>query len=82
MRCRNLLARGAAGLTDPAWTDLGFTKERQVMVKVFCGPCQKKTCALDHRCMMQVDPAMVFRPVAELMGADDRAQPEGVIQQP
>ncbi len=29
-------------------------------VKVFCGPCQKKVCPLDHRCMTRVTPAMVY----------------------
>ena len=34
--------------------------ERQVAVKVFCGPCQKKTCPLDHRCMTRMTPEMVI----------------------
>lgn len=55
------------GPTDPAWTDIGFERERQVMVPVFCGPCQKKNCPLDHRCMTQVTPQMVFEKAAELL---------------
>jgi heptosyltransferase-2 len=55
------------GPTDPAWTEIGFEAERHVMVKVFCGPCQKKTCPLDHRCMTQVTPDMVFERAAELL---------------
>lgn len=55
------------GPTDPAWTEIGFAKERQVMVDVFCGPCQKKKCPLDHRCMTQISPEMVFARAAELL---------------
>ncbi len=54
------------GPTDPAWTEVGFTDERQVMVEVFCGPCQKKRCPLDHRCMTQVTADMVFARVVEI----------------
>ncbi len=48
------------GPTHPDWTQIYYAKERQVSVKVFCGPCQKKLCPLDHRCMTQVTPAMVW----------------------
>ncbi|HLL89309.1 MAG TPA: lipopolysaccharide heptosyltransferase II, partial [Tepidisphaeraceae bacterium] len=44
------------GPTHPQWTEIYFPKERQVAVKVFCGPCQKKVCPLDHRCMTRVTP--------------------------
>jgi heptosyltransferase-2 len=47
------------GPTHPEWTEIYYAKERQVAVKVFCGPCQKKVCPLDHRCMTRVTPAMV-----------------------
>lgn len=56
------------GPTDPAWTEIGFDLERQAMVSVFCGPCQKKRCPLDHRCMTQIGPDMVFDKVDELLG--------------
>jgi heptosyltransferase-2 len=48
------------GPTHPEWTEIYFGKERKVSVPVFCGPCQKKTCPLDHRCMTRVTPGMVF----------------------
>ncbi len=48
------------GPTHPEWTEIYYPRERQVAVKVFCGPCQKKICPLDHRCMTRVTPAMVF----------------------
>ena len=55
------------GPTHPEWTEIYFAKERQVAVKVFCGPCQKKLCPLDHRCMTRISPAMVFAKSQELL---------------
>jgi heptosyltransferase-2 len=55
------------GPTHPEWTEIYYTKERQVAVKVFCGPCQKKTCPLDHRCMTRITPAMVFAAANQLL---------------
>jgi heptosyltransferase-2 len=60
------------GPTHPEWTEIYYAKERQVAVKVFCGPCQKKTCPLDHRCMTRVTPAMVFEAGAQLLGKTPR----------
>lgn len=55
------------GPTHPEWTEIYFARERKVSVPVFCGPCQKKTCPLDHRCMTRVSPGMVFSAAAELL---------------
>ena len=55
------------GPTHPEWTEIYYAKERQVAVKVFCGPCQKKTCPLDHRCMTRVTPGMVYDRSIELL---------------
>jgi heptosyltransferase-2 len=55
------------GPTHPQWTEIYYAKERQVAVKVFCGPCQKKTCPLDHRCMTRVTPSMVFDASVQLL---------------
>jgi heptosyltransferase-2 len=57
------------GPTHPEWTEIYFPRERKVSVPVFCGPCQKKTCPLDHRCMTRVTPAMVHGASAELLPA-------------
>jgi heptosyltransferase-2 len=57
------------GPTDPAWTEIHFRHERQVAVPVPCGPCQLKKCPLDHRCMLRIEPEMVFQRVAELIGS-------------
>ncbi len=56
------------GPTDPAWTVIDFPHERQVSVPVFCGPCQRKTCPLDHRCMTRLTPPMVLEAVDDLLG--------------
>jgi heptosyltransferase-2 len=61
------------GPTHPEWTEIYFEKERKVAVKVFCGPCQKKTCPLDHRCMTRVTPGMVFDTAAGLLGSPAKA---------
>ena len=60
------------GPTHPQWTEIYYAKERQVAVKVFCGPCQKKNCPLDHRCMTRVTPGMVFEAAKGLLA---QAQP-------
>ena len=55
------------GPTYPEWTEINFRLERKVSVPVFCGPCQKKICPLDHRCMTQVTPDLVLQPATELL---------------
>jgi heptosyltransferase-2 len=55
------------GPTHPEWTEINFPRERKVAVKVFCGPCQKKICPLDHRCMTRITPSMVFDTAMQLL---------------
>lgn len=55
------------GPTHPEWTEIYFALERKVSIKVFCGPCQLKTCPLDHRCMKGVTPEMVYSTATELL---------------
>jgi heptosyltransferase-2 len=61
------------GPTHPDWTEIYFEKERKISVPVFCGPCQKKTCPLDHRCMTRIMPAMVFDASVKLLGRREKA---------
>jgi heptosyltransferase-2 len=61
------------GPTHPEWTEIYFPRERKVAVKVFCGPCQKKTCPLDHRCMVRVTPGMVYEKSLELLQSGSSA---------
>jgi len=62
------------GPTHPEWTEIYYPKERQVSVKVFCGPCQKKTCPLDHRCITRVTPNMVWDRAIELLRGREETQ--------
>ena len=39
------------GSTDPRWTDANNELARVLRHDVDCGPCHKKVCDLDHRCM-------------------------------
>jgi heptosyltransferase-2 len=63
------------GPTHPEWTEIDFPKERKLAVKVFCGPCQKKTCPLDHRCMTRLTPAMVYEAAIALLPRLAAAEP-------
>jgi heptosyltransferase-2 len=63
------------GPTHPEWTDIYYPAERQVSVPVFCGPCQKKTCPLDHRCMTGVTPDMVWDAAMQLLLPARAAEP-------
>lgn len=48
------------GPTSPLYTHANMEKTELVRVEVDCGPCQLKTCPLDHRCMEQITPHMVL----------------------
>jgi heptosyltransferase-2 len=61
------------GPTHPEWTETYFTRERKISIPVFCGPCQKKTCPLDHRCMTLVTPTMVFDASVKLLQSRQKA---------
>ncbi|HWE92688.1 MAG TPA: lipopolysaccharide heptosyltransferase II [Tepidisphaeraceae bacterium] len=60
------------GPTHPEWTEIYYARERQVAVKVFCGPCQKKVCPLDHRCMTRLTPNMVYEASMDLLDKSPR----------
>jgi heptosyltransferase II len=55
------------GPTDAQWTATGAARERQVMVSVDCGPCMKRKCPLDHRCMTRITSQMVLERAEEVM---------------
>ena len=55
------------GPTDPQWTATDAALERQLMVKVDCGPCMKRRCPLDHRCMMQISSQAVLSKAEEVI---------------
>ena len=47
------------GPTDPRWADVFYAGEVQLQVSVPCGPCQRKRCPIDHRCMNRLTVDMV-----------------------
>lgn len=55
------------GPTFPEWTEIYYKRERQLAIKVFCGPCQRKVCPLDHRCMTELTPSMAYAAAVELL---------------
>ncbi|MBN1344101.1 MAG: glycosyltransferase family 9 protein [Phycisphaerae bacterium] len=55
------------GPTDPAWTETDYALERKLIAPVDCGPCMKRRCATDHRCMTRVTTDAVFAACAELL---------------
>lgn len=55
------------GPTHPEWTAGDYPNERSLMVKVDCGPCMKRRCPLDHRCMTRISSEMVAASARELM---------------
>jgi heptosyltransferase-2 len=63
------------GPTHQAWTDIYFPLERKIQKQVFCGPCQKKTCPLDHRCMKEITPDAVYALAGELLSSPQLASP-------
>ena len=55
------------GPTHPGWTDTDYPAERKVLIPVDCGPCQKKVCPLDHRCMTGISVDMVAAAADDLL---------------
>jgi heptosyltransferase-2 len=55
------------GPTHIAWTETHFAKVIHLQKDVPCGPCQKRVCPLDHRCMRDLTPAEVFAAAESLL---------------
>ena len=55
------------GPTHVAWTETYHPRSIHLQKKVECGPCQRRVCPLDHRCMTQLLPEEVYRTAAELL---------------
>lgn len=69
------------GPTDPAWTETGYAEERKLITEVDCGPCMKRRCTTDHRCMTRIEPNEVFEACRELLlsrSAETSASKESV----
>ncbi len=55
------------GPTHIAWTETYFAKATHLQKPVPCGPCQLRTCPLDHRCMRDLDPTEVLAAAESLL---------------
>ncbi len=55
------------GPTHIAWTETYHPHAVHLQKKVDCGPCQLRTCPLDHRCMKWLTPEEVFSAAQELL---------------
>lgn len=58
------------GPTDPRWTTIDYPREVELFEKVFCGPCQRKICPLDHRCMTRLLPERVHESAVALLRSE------------
>jgi heptosyltransferase II len=58
------------GPTHIAWTETYHPLAVHLQKKVECGPCQLRTCPLDHRCMKQLTPAEVYQTAASLLARE------------
>ncbi|MCK5269470.1 MAG: lipopolysaccharide heptosyltransferase II [Sedimentisphaerales bacterium] len=55
------------GPTDPRWTATGYENEIRLRVNVDCGPCQRKTCSEDHRCLTEIQVNDVYNAAKKLL---------------
>jgi heptosyltransferase-2 len=55
------------GPTHIAWTETYYPRAVHLQKKVECGPCQRRVCPLDHRCMKGLDPREVFEAADALL---------------
>ncbi len=57
------------GPTHIAWTETYHPRAVHLQRQVPCGPCQRRVCPLDHRCMKELLPADVFAAAGRLLAA-------------
>jgi heptosyltransferase II len=64
------------GPTHIAWTETYYPKAIHLQKQVPCGPCQKRVCPIDHRCMRELTPTEVYAAAVRLLAsfplADER----------
>jgi heptosyltransferase-2 len=60
------------GPTHIAWTDTHYDAEVQLQKRVECGPCQRRVCPLDHRCMNELLPGEVLIAACDLLDRPGR----------
>lgn len=55
------------GPTHVAWTETYHSRAVHLQKEVECGPCQRRVCPLDHRCMKTLSPDEAFDAVEGLL---------------
>lgn len=55
------------GPTHIAWTETYYHKAIHLQKSVPCGPCQKRVCPIDHRCMRELTPSEVYAAAGRLL---------------
>jgi heptosyltransferase-2 len=55
------------GPTHIAWTETYYARAVHLQKAVDCGPCQRRVCPLDHRCMTRLLPEEVTAAAARLL---------------
>jgi heptosyltransferase-2 len=55
------------GPTHIGWTETYHTRAVHLQKQVECGPCQRRVCPLDHRCMRELLPGEVFHAAEGLL---------------
>jgi heptosyltransferase-2 len=60
------------GPTHIEWTETHYPAAVHLQKKVPCGPCQLRTCPLDHRCMRELSPEEVFAAADRLLAGEVR----------
>jgi heptosyltransferase-2 len=65
------------GPTHIAWTETYFARAIHLQKKVDCGPCQRRVCPLDHRCMKLLTADEVFSAAVALLDAAASVQRAG-----
>ena len=68
------------GPTHIAWTETFYPKAIHLQKKVDCGPCQRRICPLDHRCMTLLTPAEVYKTALELLARFPRELRTALVQ--
>jgi heptosyltransferase-2 len=68
------------GPTHQAWTETYHPKAIHLQKRVDCGPCQRRTCPLDHRCMKLLTPAEVFDAAVDLLARFPRSSHTPALQ--
>jgi heptosyltransferase-2 len=66
------------GPTHIAWTETYHARSVHLQKQVPCGPCQRRICPLDHRCMRELHPAEVAAAAVDLL---DRYTPADPVRQ-